>query len=219
MFHVKQSLSAEALSQIFPITPTQQHRLTILLETLTRWQPVVNLVGRSSLQDPWRRHVLDCGQLASFLPEAPCDVLDLGSGAGFPGLVIAVLAPRARVILVESHGRKAAFLTAAAQAMGVQVDIRCERAESLQDIRVDVVTARAFAPLPVLLTYASKFLDPRGICLFLKGREVGNELTSAQRFWNMRFQTTPSLSSTDGVVLRIEELTSRDEPRTHAEVR
>ncbi len=177
-------------------------RLSAYLELLRRWQGAINLVGASTLADPWRRHILDCGQIAPHVPQGAGTVLDLGSGAGLPGLVLALLGVPG-VHLVESHQRKAQFLREAARATGAPVVVHAVRIEQLE-LCADVVTARALAPLPRLLELAAPVLAPGGLCLFLKGEAVRDELTQARQSWHMHSEIVPSRSGSRGVLLKLE---------------
>lgn len=194
--------------------------LEIYEATLLKWQKAVNLVGPGTLQDVWHRHFLDSAQLVPLIPTrpdgAPTVILDIGSGGGFPGLVLAVLAatgalrgPAITVHLVEANTRKCAFLKEVARITGAQAVIYRSRVENLPPFPVDVVMARAFAPLPRLLDLAGRFLDqpdchPLG--LFLKGRGADEELTEARKQWKMRVETIVSMTDPEGVVLRIEDI-------------
>jgi len=177
-------------------------RLGLYLDLLRRWQRAINLVGASTLADPWRRHILDCAQIVPHVPGTAATVLDLGSGAGLPGLVLALLGVPG-VQLVESDLRKAHFLREAARATGAQVLIHPVRIEQVE-LRADVVTARALAPLPRLLELASPVLAPHGVCLFLKGESVLDELTRARQSWHMHSEIVPSRSGSRGVLLKLE---------------
>jgi 16S rRNA (guanine527-N7)-methyltransferase len=178
-------------------------RLCAYLDLLRRWQRAVNLVGASTLEDPWRRHILDCAQIAPHLPPAARSLLDLGSGAGLPGLVLAILGAPG-VQLVESDQRKAQFLREAARVTSAPVVVHARRIEQLGDLAPDVVTARALAPLPHLLALAEPFLAPRTICLFLKGKAVARELTDARQSWHMLADLVPSRSGPSGVLLKLQ---------------
>ena len=177
-------------------------RLTRHLELLVRWQPAINLVGAASLADPWRRHVLDSAQLLAHLPSPVASLVDLGSGAGFPGLVLAILGVP-NVTLIESDRRKAQFLREVARTTGTAVTIHAERAERLPASPAAVVTARALAPLPRLLPLAARFLAADGVCLLLKGAAVNDELTAAAKSWHMVPEMFPSLSAPAGTVLKL----------------
>ena len=133
----------------------------------------------------------------------------MGSGAGFPGLALATMGV-SNVHLIESDARKCVFLAEAARAVGLQVGrnpvIHRARLEDIRDLRVDVVTARACAPLAQLLAYAQPFLDADSICLFLKGGRVDEELTEAEKTWRMSVERFPSLSDPSGTILRMKQV-------------
>lgn len=177
-------------------------RLSTYLELLERWQRAVNLVGVSTLADPWRRHILDCAQLVPHIPATATIVLDLGSGAGLPGLVLALLGISG-LHLVESDQRKAQFLREAARITAAPAVIHAVRIEQLQPMTADVVTARALAPLPRLLGLAERFLGPHSLCLFLKGENAARELTAARQSWHMQSELLPSRSASTGVLLKL----------------
>ncbi len=180
-------------------------RLDAYVRLLAKWQPRLNLVSRTSMADVWRRHVLDSAQLFPHVPSACQHLVDLGSGAGFPGLVLAILGVRG-VELIESDGRKCGFLAAAAAETGAKVTIRNARIEALPNLAADVVTARGCAPLPKLLAYAERFVAAKTVVLFLKGARVDEELTNAARHWRMGVSRFPSRTERSGTILRIQEL-------------
>lgn len=146
---------------------------------LERWQARINLVGPSTLADLWTRHFLDSAQLLPLLPPGTRTLVDLGSGAGFPGLVLAILGVP-EVHLIESDGRKAAFLAEAARATGTQARIHARRIADVPAFPADVVTARALAPLVELVPMARRFLAPGGVMLFAKGQSAEQELTALE---------------------------------------
>jgi 16S rRNA (guanine527-N7)-methyltransferase len=173
---------------------------------LEEWNQRHNLVSRNSMADVWRRHVWDSAQLMPFMPAYTKTLADLGSGAGFPGLVLAeLLRGRADVILYESTRKKAEFLEAAAQRMGLSVGIRNARIEAETHAPVDVVTARALAPLDKLLGYAQQMAGRHTICLFLKGQSLASELTEARKSWRMKALLHPSTTDISGVILEVRE--------------
>lgn len=185
-------------------------RLTAYADVLTEWSTLHNLVARSTLPDLWQRHMLDSAQLAPLVPDTARTLADLGSGAGFPGLVLAaMLEDRLHVTLHDSTAKKCAFLAAAAERMGVAVTVRNARMEELPKTAFDVVTARACAPLPRLLEYAHSFVGPNSVCLFLKGQNVASELTEATRYWNMEVSQTASLTDPSGAIVAVRKLGSR----------
>jgi 16S rRNA (guanine527-N7)-methyltransferase len=180
-------------------------RLVAYAELLARWQARINLVGPDTLPDLWRRHMLDSAQLLPRLPPGCRRAVDFGSGAGFPGLVLAVLgAPD--VHLVESDTRKAAFLREAARVAATPVTVHGGRIEKLAPLAADVVTARALAPLARLLDLAFPHLAPGGRCLFLKGRGAEDELTAARKEWIIAVDRIPSITDPSGLILDLGEI-------------
>ena len=174
---------------------------------LEDWNSRHNLVSPGSLADVWGRHVWDSAQLVRFVPEGARMVADLGSGAGFPGLVLAeLLRDRVHMTLFDATAKKCHFLEAVRDRLGLEVTIRNERMEEASFEPFDVVTARACAPLDKLLGYAQHFAAPATVCLFLKGQNVVAELTEARKHWKMSLQQHPSLTDPSGVVLEIREL-------------
>jgi 16S rRNA (guanine527-N7)-methyltransferase len=179
-------------------------RLKAYVGLLTDWNARHNLVSKTSLEEVWQRHIWDSAQLAPLIPPEARTLADLGSGAGFPGLVLAVmLRGRVAVTLFEATRKKAEFLRAAAERMGLDVAVRNERIEEAAKARFDVLTARACAPLPELLEYAQHLAGPGTVCLFLKGQNVGVELTEARKSWRMKVRQHPSLTHPFGAVLEI----------------
>ena len=198
-------LTPEAFAACVPVSRETLDRLGLYLDLLRRWQRTINLVAASTLRDPWRRHILDSAQLLRFVPEGAARVVDLGSGARLPGLVLAIMgAPD--VHLIESDRRKAAFLREAARATGTAVTVHACRIEAAPPLKADVVTARALAPLRELLAYACSFATPGTLHLFLKGRQAEAELTDAAQGWTMAVERQPSLSDAEGQVLIISGL-------------
>lgn len=180
-------------------------RLAAFVETLRAWRPRLNLIAASTLDQIWWRHVFDSAQLAPLIPAGTRRLIDIGTGAGFPGLVLAIMGVARQVILVEADGRKCAFLRAAAEAAAATVEIRHVRAESLR-IQGDVVIARACAPLTRLLTYAKPLVVPGGICLFPKGAGWEKELTAARREWTMEVEPVPSRTEPAARILVVREI-------------
>ncbi len=198
-------LTAEETGRLLDVSRETIERLAVYLELLARWQATVNLVGGSTLADPWRRHVLDSGQLWQFWPHGARRLVDLGSGAGLPGLVLAILgAPEAH--LIESDRRKAAFLREAARATGAGVTVHACRIEAAPPLEAEVVTARALAPLSVLIGLTYRFIGPASLCLFLKGRTAADELGEARRQWRMAVETHPSLTDPESSILVLREI-------------
>jgi len=185
----------------------QMADLNAYLDLLAEWNEKMNLVGPSALAEFWPRHAWDSAQLLRLKPEAKLWA-DLGAGAGFPGLVLAILlkeTPGAKVHLVESMAKRCRFLSEVVQKLNLPAQIHNARAEDL-GIRVDIVTARACAPLPRLLGYAEPYLKRGATGLFLKGQDVVAELTEATKYWKFEAELSVSSSHPDGRVLQVKGL-------------
>jgi len=206
----------------FDVSRETSARLEAHIALLTRWNARINLVAPATIDTVWTRHVADSAQLFGLAPTPASTWIDLGSGAGFPGLVIAALAaekqPGLHVTLVESDTRKAAFLATAAREMSLDVTIEASRIEALAARPHDVVSARALAPLDRLCALAHRFsarqagrqLGSGTVFLFLKGARLDSELTAATAHWHIRAERIASRTDPEATVLRILEL----EPRT-----
>jgi 16S rRNA (guanine527-N7)-methyltransferase len=167
---------------------------------LTKWQRAINLVAPSTLNDIWRRHFLDSAQLVSHVPKGP--LIDLGSGAGFPGAVLALLGA-ADVHLVEADGRKCAFLRELNRELGLGMTVHESRIEAMAPWEACGLTSRALAPLRRLLDLSAGFIGPGTVGVFLKGETAREELTEADKAWNMDVECLRSLTSPTGVILRL----------------
>lgn len=181
-------------------------RLKIYADLITDWSTRQNLVAMSTLPGLWYRHFLDCAQLSALIPNTARTVADLGSGAGFPGLVLATMRPDLQISLYEATTKKCAFLREAAERMGLTVGVRNTRLEDQCPQIFDIVTARALAPLPLLLDYAQRFTGANTVCLFLKGQNLGVELTEASKYWKMKFSLVPSQTNPSATILVVREL-------------
>jgi len=177
----------------------------IYAELLAKWQASINLVGAATLEDVWRRHMLDSAQLFRYVPPTCERLIDLGSGAGFPGLVLAIMGVRG-VELVESDQKKATFLRQAIRATGAKATVLAVRAEELPSEPAAVVTARALAPLDRLIPLAARFMGPHSVALLPKGADVGRELDAAARDWHMWYTCRTSLSDSRATILVINKL-------------
>jgi len=180
-------------------------RLERYAALLRQWQKAVNLVAPSTLEDLWRRHMLDSAQLFPLLPTPSCRIADLGSGAGFPGLVLAILGA-GPVTLLESDGRKCAFLREVIRQTGAGAEVREGRIEAQRLSRFPLIVARALAPLAALLELTEPLLAPGGACLFPKGARVEEELTQAGKAWKMRVERYPSETDPGGCIVRLGEI-------------
>jgi 16S rRNA (guanine527-N7)-methyltransferase len=201
VFHVKRSacgLSDDVLEA-----------LESFAALLLRWNRRINLISAQDEANLWDRHIADSLQLARLIRPIPSHAIDLGSGAGFPGLILA-LASGITFDLIEADHRKAAFLREAVRITGASARIHATRIEAAGLMKAPLVTARGLAPLPALLTLAAPLLAPGGQCLFLKGARAQTELTDSQTQWHMRVERIPSRTAPDACVLRISDLSRVD---------
>lgn len=197
----------EAERLIVDVSRETWRRLDALVETLDRWQARINLIAPSTLARVWTRHVVDSLQLARLAPADAKVWVDIGSGAGFPGLVIAASFGSAMdVHLVESNLKKAAFLREAARAMGLSVTVHAARAEkALAGLAgADVISARAVASLSDLVGHAAPLLKTGAIGLFPKGKEAAAELTRATECWRFSASLHPSLTDPEARIIRVD---------------
>ena len=185
------------------------------LEALVcKWTPAINLVSRATVADLWTRHIVDSAQVFLCCPKAARKWLDLGSGGGFPGIVIAILARELasglRVTLVEADKRKATFLRQAVQSLNLDVEVKSERIEALSPQCADVVSARALASLVDLLGHANKHMRPEGVAIFPKGARHAEELAEARLFWDFDVEVQPSLSDAGAAIIVIRNIHRAD---------
>ena len=182
-------------------------RLDSFAAHLEQWNQHINLVSRHSIGDMWKRHILDSAQLIKLLPQGARNLLDIGTGAGFPGLVLAILAaeyyPGLQVILMESHSRKVEFLKSTCRIIGIIPKIIHGRAELHPSVNADIITARAVAPLYELLALTYRHVTQNGLCLFLKGREIEEEINHARLQWKFSYSLVASITSDSGSILRL----------------
>lgn len=195
----------EQFARVFDVSRGTLDRLETYAKLLTQWQAKINLVAPATLTDVWHRHFADSAQLVALAPPEARSWVDLGSGAGFPGLVVATLLAekgRCRVTLCESDTRKAAFLSDVKRKLGLAVDIMPTRIEidstHASVGQVDVVSARALAPLQRLVPLAAPFFHEQTVGLFLKGREAEKEIADVAVAWAFEFELKPSMTDREG---------------------
>lgn len=188
-----------------------QEKLDHLVALLAKWSPRINLVSRTTLKDSWTRHILDSAQVFS-VPDVRSGLwADFGSGGGFPGLVVAILAqelaPGLKVTLVESDRRKSVFLRTALRETDVDAQVLSERIEKVPPLQADVISARALADLTVLLSFADRHMSKTGRAVFLKGANWKKELKAARESWKFDCAERKSITDPNAVVLSIGALT------------
>lgn len=197
------------------ITDETVRRFETFCELVRKWNPRINLVAKATLDDIWVRHVLDSAQLYPVAPKHSPIWADLGSGGGFPGIVLAMLArqdaPERRHVLIESDQRKAVFLREAARVLDCRVTVVSDRIERVPSVGADVVTARALAPLPQLLGLVAHHLKPDGVAILPKGAAYEDELASARADWQFDVKCHASVTGPEGHILQISGLRAQTE--------
>lgn len=175
-----------------------------------KWTAKINLISRGTRDSIWERHIVDSVQLYRFAPESFEKWVDIGSGGGFPGIVMAILAkeknPHAEFVLIESDQRKAAFLRSAARELGLSVQVIAERIETAPEQNADVVSARALTALSGLLSLTQRHLKHDGLALFHKGRQSGHEVADAQKNWSFDLEENASITDPDARILAIRRI-------------
>lgn len=182
-----------------------KERLDIYLELLRKWSPKINLVSQESLKDAGNRHFDDSLQVASLCPKDAKSWVDLGSGGGFPGAVVAIaLGDRdIDVTLIESDQRKATFLRTVSRETKTPFAVIAERIENVPPMKSDVISARALAPLEELLGFAEQHLAPTGVAFFMKGESWRTEVDAAQKKWRFACKAHTSVTHPDAAILEI----------------
>lgn len=197
MFHVKHA-------------PATLERFAAFEALLTKWNPRVNLISRDSLAQMHERHTLDSAQLFEFAGLKSGHWLDLGSGGGFPGIIIAIVAleaaPHLRVTCVESDRRKATFLATAARELQLPVTVRAKRIEDLSRQEAQIVSARALAPLTQLIPLARPHIAEGGAAVFPKGARHAIEIEEARRKWRFKLESAPSCTAADACLLKLRDI-------------
>jgi 16S rRNA (guanine527-N7)-methyltransferase len=175
-----------------------------------KWTPKINLVSAAARDDLWQRHIIDSAQIYRHAPAGFTHWLDIGSGGGFPGIVVAIigksLAPDATFTLIESDQRKCAFLRNAIRELGLKAKVIADRIESQPPVGAEVVSARALGNLPLLLTLIAPHIVPDGVAILHKGRNAEQEVAEARKNWRFDLEERPSLTDPYGRILLIQRI-------------
>jgi 16S rRNA (guanine527-N7)-methyltransferase len=196
----------EAIVERFAVSRESLEKLKVYAALLASWQARMNLIGKSTVEDIWTRHIADALQLIRFMPETISRIADLGSGAGIPGLILAIARPL-EAHLFESNLKKAAFLREAQRITNIRAIVHAERIEETDPagLRIEAITARALAPLTKLLDLAAPLLEQGATGYFHKGQDVDAELTEATKSWNIVYERHPSMTDSRGTILVVKE--------------
>lgn len=195
----------EEIIKRFFIKEKQEELIQKYIDLLSDHNKYTNLVGKSTLLDPWKSHILDSLQILPLIKNKKSSILDMGSGAGFPGNVLSILGCQ-NVILIDSNGKKINFLKQAKKDLGLKSKIILGRVEGLKNTAFDIITSRALANLSKLFSYSHKFVKKNTVLIFLKGKTVNEEIQDAQKNWNFCFDKSQSVSHSDGSILVVRNL-------------
>ena len=197
--------SLETISKFLDVPRETQEKLDCYVQLLIKWQARINLISSKTLPEIWHRHILDSAQLVSYLPKTPSVILDMGSGAGLPGVILAILTGH-QLHLVESDSRKIAFMRTALRETGASAILHEQRMETVPALRPDIITARALAPLSQLITLASGQHHEKIEYMFLKGQEAKQELTTLPACPKMEAECLPSMTDSQASVIRLKPI-------------
>ena len=190
---------------LFNLNKKQKELFDQYILELIKYNKHTNLVGKSTLIDPWKSHILDCLQILPLINNKKTSILDMGTGAGLPGILFSILG-FSNVTLVDSNRKKTYFLKTIKKEMNLSFNIILNRLEKIDNIKFDLITSRALANLEKLITYSQKFLKKNTVLVFLKGKTVNDELISAKKKWNFQYEKHKSLSDQRGCILVIKDI-------------
>lgn len=182
--------------------------LGVYHEELIKWQKAINLISKTTVEEIEERHFLDSAQILKFIPPSTKTIIDVGSGAGFPGLVLSLLQPTS-VTLIESDQRKATFLNHIILKTNSTAKVICDRVETLGSLKADLITARGFAPLKRLLELTAPLFTPSTTFLLLKGKSYLEEINEAQRGWDFKVSVHSSITDCQGKILEVKEVSKK----------
>ena len=198
-------MTKEEIIKKFNISGKQEKLLDAYILNLKKYNKHTNLVGGSTLNDPWKRHILDCLQILPILNNYNYSILDMGTGAGLPGLILSIMGCQ-NVTLVDSNNKKTKFLEKIKKNMNLKVKIILDRVENEENKKYDIITSRALANLSKLFTYSHNFLKKNTVLIFLKGKTVNDEILDATKIWKFEYYKHTSLSDSRGSLLVIRNL-------------
>ncbi|MES2677282.1 MAG: 16S rRNA (guanine(527)-N(7))-methyltransferase RsmG [Pseudomonadota bacterium] len=201
----KQLKAIAQIKKFYPISQIEIEKLQSFVVMLLQYNQQYNLIGESTVQDVWHRHILDSAQLLQYIPNKNLVVGDFGSGAGFPAIVLSILGVK-EIHLIEKSFRKCEFLSLAAQVSDHKIIIHQKKVEEIKDLTFDIATSRAFAPLDKLIKTVKPFLKPDGYGIFLKGKSFENEINLAKKHNKFHHTAHASLTSQESKVLVINNI-------------
>ena len=203
-------MKQEEVIERFSINENQNKKIEDFISILKNYNSHTNLVGKSTVDNVWLIHILDSIQILPLISHKGLSILDMGSGAGFPGILLSIMGYQ-NVTLVDSNNKKTKFLDLVKKELNININIKLGRLESFNNVNFDVITSRALANLPKLLTYSQKFIKKNSVLIFLKGKAVNEEIIEAKKKWNFQFIKKQSISDPRGTVLMIKDLLKKND--------
>ena len=193
------------IKSTYSLSEAQELKFQNLIEELKVWNLHTNLVGRSTIINPWNSHILDSIQISNLIKNKNSSILDMGTGAGFPGLVLAIMDYK-KVNLIDSNGKKIRFIRHFCSKYKIKVNIFLSRIEKMKKNKYDFLISRALAKLNQLFDYSQNFVNKDSVLIFLKGKNINSEIVEAKKNWSFKFKLIKSKSDDRGNVLLVENL-------------
>jgi len=195
-------LNKEDVILYFNLSKNQVEKIEFFISQIINYNKHTNLVGKSTIENIWERHVLDCLQLSKHINEKKLKIFDIGTGAGLPGVLLSIIGYK-NVLMVDSVKKKTDFIKGVVKELTLSARVQNKRIEKVKRVKQDIIVSRALAPLSKLLTYALLHSEKNTTLLFLKGRSVNNEIEIAMKNFDFDFKKFESVSSGDGCILQI----------------
>ena len=199
---------ADIVSEFF-LNKTQVDKVDFYLSSIIKHNKYTNLIGKSTIENIWERHVLDCLQLTKHITNKKLKILDFGTGAGLPGVLLSIAGYK-KVLMIDSVKKKTDFVRKIIKELSLTAKIQNKRIEKPPTSQHDIIVSRALAPLVKLLTYARMYSNKKTTLLFLKGRNANSEIDIAKKKFFFEFKKIKSLSSDDGCVLKINNFKNKN---------
>ena len=200
--HFMETFNYEQCNELIAVSHETYEKFCAFHKLLLKWQKRINLISSRAINEIWVRHIVDSAQLINYINDRHCAILDIGSGAGFPGLILSILGIN-NITLVESDNKKSIFLKEAIRLLNLSAQVINDRVENLKEKKYDIVTSRAVADLNKLIALSYPHLSESGYCLFPKGKNYIMELDEAKNLWDVSCETHPSITDSQGIILKI----------------
>ena len=196
------------IKELYQISNVQYKKIDEFIKHIKTYNSHTNIVGKSTLKTPWTSHVLDSIQISNFIHNKKKSVLDMGSGAGLPGIILYIFGYN-HLSIIDSNQKKINFITKVCDHLNINPKISHQRIESLRAVKFDFIIARALAKLNKLFFYSYKLLKKDSTMIFLKGKSFANEILEAEKHWKFEYLVKNSMSDPRGIILIVKRLKKR----------